>query len=209
MAGLNPLFSEIPENPNLVALTEKFLDRIHSNAVPILKRELEARNIVLTERLLTSLSRHVNVRYQEKIVLWILDMHETGKFNDAKTLRYTGRPNGSDFLEDVEKAYNRGNFRNKSWWPPYKIPGYENQDPQEVIQRIGELKALKRIAGATIVSIGKKATIIKPANRSGWFKSYFTEIAFKMNDKFEELAEAVAMKEAERIIKKTMENRDK
>lgn len=208
--GLNPLYSEIPENPNLVALTEKFLDRIHSNAVPILKRELETRNIVLTERLLTSLSRHVNVKYQEKIVLWVLDMHETGRFNDAKTLKYTSRPNGTNFLEDVEKAYHRGEFRKKPWWQTmYKVPGYEGQSVQEVIGKIGELAVLKRLAGATIVKMGREATVRRSPQKSGWFKSYFTEIAFKMNDKFEELAEAVAMKEAESIIKKTMENRDK
>lgn len=83
--SLNPLYSQIPENPNLVQLAEKILDRIHSNAVPVLKRQIEQRDIVLNGRLLMSLNRHIKAKYQEKVVEWVLEMEATGQFADAKS----------------------------------------------------------------------------------------------------------------------------
>lgn len=201
MSSLNPLYSQIPDNPNLVLLAEKILDRIHSNAVPILKRQIEQRDIVLTEKLLKSLNRHVHVKYQDKVVEWVLEMDTVGQFSDAKRLKYIGRPNADDFLEWVEKGFEKGTHRNKLWWTPQRIPGYKGE-ASAVIARIGELKALKRIASATIVKMGQTATVTRPSTHKGWFKAYFEEIVSPMNRQLEVLAEAVAMKESEAIIKK-------
>lgn len=204
--SLNPLYSQIPENPNLVALAEKILDRIHSNAVPVLKRQIEQRDIVLNGRLLVSLNRHVKAKYQEKVVEFVLEMEATGQFADAKKLKFTGRPNVDAFMEAVMKSSEKGSFKKKNFWPPKSIPGYKG-DANEVIARIGEAKAIKRIASATIVKMGQQATVTRPVSHKGWFKTYFEEIVSPMNDQLAMLGEAVAMKESEAIIKKSIQQR--
>lgn len=204
--SLNPLYSQIPENPNLVQLAEKILDRIHSNAVPVLKRQIEQRDIVLNGRLLMSLNRHIKAKYQEKVVEWVLEMEATGQFADAKKLKFTGRPNADAFMEAVMKSVEKGSFKKKNFWPPTSIPGYKG-DANEVIARIGEAKAVQRIASATIVKMGQQATITRPVSHKGWFKTYFEEIVNPMNDQLALLGEAVAMKESEAIIKKSIQQK--
>ncbi len=204
--SLNPLYSQIPENPNLVQLAEKILDRIHSNAVPVLKKQIEQRDIVLNGRLLMSLNRHIKAKYQEKVVEWVLEMEATGQFADAKKLKFTGRPNSDAFMEAVMKSIEKGSFKKKNFWPPTSIPGYKG-DANEVIARIGEAKAVQRIASATIVKMGQQATVTRPVSHKGWFKTYFEEIVNPMNDQLALLGEAVAMKESEAIIKKSIQQK--
>jgi hypothetical protein len=206
--SLNPLYSQIPENPNLVAMAEKILDRIHSNAVPVLKREIEKRGIVLNGKLLNSLSRHVNVKYQEAIVEMVLNMEATGKFAESKKLKFIGRPNIDSFMEAAMKSVETGSIKKveKNFWPPKSIPGYKG-DANEVIARIGEAKAVQRIVSATVIKMGQQATVTRPVSHVGWFKTYFEEIVYKMNDQLALLGEAVAMKESEAIIKKSIEQR--
>lgn len=206
MSALNPLYSQIPDNPNLVALAEKILDRIHSNAVPVLKRQIEQRGIVLTGKLLLSLNRHVKAKHQEQVVEWVLEMDATGQFADARKLKFIGRPNVDAFLAEVQKGFEKGTHKNgsKLWWPPRSIPGYKG-DANEVIARIGEAKALQRIASATIIKMGQQATVTRPLSHKGWFKTFFEEIVSPMNNQLALLGEAVAMKESEAIIKKSMQ----
>lgn len=189
--GLNSLYSQIPENPNLVLLASKFLDRIHSNAVPLLQKELERKGLVLTEKLKVGLNRTVKVMYQEKIVEMVLEMDEHGKFVDFKTLRYTGRPPVDAFIRGLEEALRKGKIT------LYKVPGYKPG-----IFPVNRDIAIRRIASATVVKMGQQATVRRPSSRSGWFKKYFNEILGPMEYTLQSLAMAVALKESENISKK-------
>ncbi len=208
MAGLNPLYSQIPDNPNLVELAAKILDRIHSNAVPILKNEILKRDIVLTEKLLNSLNRSIHIKHQEWAVECVLAMQETGQFADFNFVKYIGRPNFDSFLAASEKGFAKASFKNKAFFPPRSVPGYPGKDVGEVIARLGELKVLKRIVSATVIKMGQTATVRRPSEQKGWMKKYYTQIIFPMEDQLQLLAEAVAMKESERIIKQTIQQRN-
>lgn len=189
--GLNSLLSQIPEDPNLVLLASKFLDRIHSNAVPLLQKELDKKNLVLTEKLKTSLNRTVKVMYQDKIVEMILEMDEHGKFVDYKTLRYTGRPPVNDFIKGLEAALKKGKIT------LHKVPGY-----RPGVFPINRDIAIRRIAAATVVKISQQATVRRPSSRSDWFKKFFKDVVGPMEGMLQNLAAAVAIKEAENISKK-------
>lgn len=189
--SLNSLLSEIPENPNLVLLASKILDRIHSNAVPILKQELDRKGLVLTEKLKVGLNKTVKVMYQEKVVEFVLNMDQHGKFVDFKTLRYTGRPPVDEFVKGLEEALRKGKIT------LYKVPGYK----PGVFPANREI-AIKRVASAIVVRMGQRATIRRPSSRSDWFRKYFKEILGPMEDTLSNLATAVAIKESENIAKK-------
>lgn len=188
---LNSLYSQIPEDPNLVLLASKFLDHIHSNAVPILQKELDKKGLILTEKLKVSLNRTVKVMYQDKIVETVLQMDEHGKFVDFKTLRYTGRPPVDDFIKGLEAALKKGKIT------LHKVPGY-----RPGVFPINRDIAIKRIAAATVVKMSQRATVRRPSSRSGWFKKYFSEVVGPMEGMLQNLAAAVALKESENISKK-------
>jgi hypothetical protein len=191
--ALNPLYSEVPDNPDLVLFVEKVLDRVHSKAVPILRDELRKKDIVLTEKLSEGLSRTISRNYQASLLSWTIEMDIHGQFQDYKTQRYSGPPPFQAFYEGILAAIDKGKL------VPYSVPAYA---------QVSREATAKYIANATVTKVAKSATITRPSSKSGWFKKYFEDIIGPMNDQLLNAASAVAMKQSEYIITKTLQDRN-
>lgn len=197
--ALNPMYSLLPDDPDLFLFADKILDNIHTRSVPVLKAELQKRDLMLTEKLLQGLSRSVARNYQEKVVEFVIEMDSHGQFQDYRTTRYSGRPNfnqgGIGFFDYALKGYKKSGFKNVR--PFSNLPAFALKTPEA---------SVRYMAFGAVVNMGKKATVTRPSARSGWFKEYFAQIIGPMNDSLQQAAEAVALKEAENAIAKTFSN---